>query len=349
MGKARAGNFFEDFTLGQVFQHGTPKTIGEGDRSLYNALCGSRFTHHQSDEFARRIGYRSAPIDDLLVFHMVFGKTVNDVSLNAIANLGYAVCRFLRPVYPGDTLSSQTEVIGLKENSKGKSGTVYVRSKGLNQSGEIVLDFVRWVMVQKRDDAGSGKQAMVPELPDAVGGEALGTACPPINIAEWDWSASGSPLRFDDYEIGERIDHIDGVTVEEAEHMMAARLYHNNARVHFNALQENRGRFGRRIVYGGHAMSLARALSFNGLANAFHLTAINSGHHVAPVFAGATVFAWSEIRDKKRLAGRSDVGALRILTRATRDMPAGRFPSEPAKEGEPGVILEFDYWALMPV
>lgn len=349
MGKAQAGNYFEDFAPGQVFQHATPKTIGEGDRSLYTALCGSRFAHHQSDEFARKIGYPRAPIDDLLVFHMVFGKTVNDISLNAVANLGYAACRFLKPVYPGDTLSSQTAVIGLRENSNGKSGTVYVRSKGINQSDEIVIDFVRWVMVRKRNEGSSGTRALVPQLPEGMEGEALGTGCPAINVTAWDWRAGGSTARFDDYEIGERIDHIDGVTVEEAEHMMAARLYHNNARVHFNALQESKSRFGKRIVYGGHAMSLARALSFNGLANAFHLAAINSGRHMAPLFAGATVFAWSEIRDKRRLAGRSDVGALRVLTRAARDMPAGQFPSEPAKEGEPGVILEFDYWAIMPV
>jgi 2-methylfumaryl-CoA hydratase len=349
MNKARAGNYFEDFAHGQVIVHGTAKTLGEGDRSFYTALYGSRFAHHQSDEFARRIGYPSAPLDDLLVFHMVFGKTVNDISLNAIANLGYADCRFLTPVYSGDTLSATSEVIGLKENSSGKSGTVYVRSKGVNQKGEIVVDFARWVMVQKREESIRAKSETVPELAEAVKGETLGTSCPAIRVDAWDWTAAGSGARFGDYEIGERIDHMDGVTVEEAEHMMAARLYHNNARVHFNAWQESKGRFGKRIVYGGHVMSIARALSFNGLANAFHVAAINGGRHVAPLFAGATVFAWSEIRDKARIPGRRDVGALRILTRAMRDMAAAGFPSEPANEGGPGVVLELDYWALMPV
>jgi 2-methylfumaryl-CoA hydratase len=349
MSKARAGNYFEDFAPGQIFRHGTPKTIGEGDQALYTALYGSRFAHHQSDEFARGIGYGRAPLDDLLVFHMVFGKTVKDISLNAIANLGYADCRFLRPVYAGDTLSSRSEIIGAKENSSGKSGTVYVRSTGINQKGETVLDFVRWVMVRKREEAVIAKHATVPQLPEAVEPETLGGSCPMIKVEAWDWEASGSADRFGDYEIGECIDHIDGTTVEEAEHMMAARLYHNNARVHFNALQDALGRAGKRIVYGGHVMSIARALSFNGLANAFHIAAINGGRHVAPLFAGASVFAWSQIRDKRRLQGRADVGALRIVTRATRDLPAGGFPSEPAKEGQPGVVLEFDYWALMPV
>jgi 2-methylfumaryl-CoA hydratase len=136
--------------------------------------------------------------------------------------------------------------------------------------------------------------------------------------------------------------------VEEAEHMLATRLYQNTARVHFNAMSETAGRFGRRLVYGGHAISLARALSFNGLANAFHIAAINGGRHVAPLFAGGTVFAWSEIVEKTDLPGRSDVGALRIRTRASRDLPSTDYPTQDASADTPGIILDLDYWVLMP-
>ncbi|HEY7765208.1 MAG TPA: MaoC family dehydratase [Aestuariivirgaceae bacterium] len=349
MSKARAGNFFEDFSAGEVILHGLPRTLTSSDQTLYTALYGSRFTLQQSEDFAQRVGYPKAPLDDLLVFHMVFGKTVNDISLNAIANLGYADCHFLRPVYAGDTLIAESRIIGLKENSSGKSGTVHVRSKGINQKGETVLEFVRWVMVRKREERASCQSVEPPRLPEAVDAESLGGACPPLAIAAWNWTEAGATHRLGDYHAGERIDHIDGMTVEEAEHMMAARLYHNNARVHFNAWQERAGRFGKRIVYGGHAMSMARALTHNGLANAFHVAAINGGRHVAPLFAGDTVFAWSEILETRELPGRSDVGGLRILTRATRDQPAGEFPRLAAKENVPGVILELDYWALMPI
>ena len=107
------------------------------------------------------------------------------------------------------------------------------------------------------------------------------------------------------------------------------------------------GRFGRRLIYGGHVISLARALSFNGLANAFHIAAINGGRHVAPLFAGGTVYAWSEILETALIPGRNDVGALRILTRATRDVPCTEFPVADGAPDKPGVILELDYWALM--
>jgi 2-methylfumaryl-CoA hydratase len=279
---------------------------------------------------------------------MVFGMTVGDISLNAVANLGYARCRFLMPVAAGDTLRAESEVMGLKEHSNGQTGTVYVRSRGFNQHDAPVLDYVRWVMVRKgRGERGA--PAVVPSLAEMVAPADLGISCPRIHCKGWDFAASGSSYRFDDYRIDEKIDHVDGVTVEEAEHMTATRLYHNMARVHFNALEQKSGRFGGRIVYGGHVMSLARALSFNGLQNCFHIGAINGGRHVAPLFAGHTVFAWSQIKDKARLSGRDDIGALRIVTLAMRDLPGKDFPTEAAEEGKPGVVLELDYWALIPI
>ena len=202
-------------------------------------------------------------------------------------------------------------------------------------------------MVRKRDEKAAAPAATVPDLAARVDPATLGAACPAIATARWDDGHAGSPHRFGDYAAGEKIDHVDGMTVEEAEHQLATRLYQNTAKVHFNQHSEAAGRFGRRLIYGGHVISLARALSFNGLANAFHIAAINGGRHVAPLFAGGTVFAWSDILETADIPGRSDVGALRILTRATRDVPCKEFPVEDGAADKPGVILELDYWALM--
>ncbi len=211
-----------------------------------------------------------------------------------------------------------------------------------------VLDYARWVMVRKRDEAAAAPPESVPTLPKAVAPDALGAACPPIDIAAYDNVLAGSPHRFGDYKAGEKIDHVDGITVEEAEHMIATRLYHNTARVHFNQFSEAQGRFGRRLIYGGHVISLARALSFNGLGNAFHVAAINGGRHVAPLFAGLTVFAWSEVLETADVPGRNDVGALRLRTVATKDRPCGDFPLKEGDKDDPAVILDLDYWVLMP-
>jgi len=348
MTKTTPGNFFEDFALGQTIAHATPRTVTAGDVALYNALFGARFAVQSSDAFAQQIGYPRSPVDDLLVFHIVFGKTVPDISLNAVANLGYADCRFLLPVYPGDTLTATSEVIGLRENSNRKTGVVYVRSKGFRQDGAQVLDYVRWVMVRKRDEAAPAPPGRVPSLPKALEPGAIGGACPQIDIAAYDVALAGSAARFSDYAAGERIDHVDGMTVEEAEHQMATRLYQNTARVHFNLFAQSKDRFGRRLIYGGHVISLARALSFNGLANAFHVAAINGGRHVAPLFAGLTVFAWSEVLAKAELPGRHDVGALRLRTVATKDKPCADFPLKEGEADDPAVILDLDYWVLMP-
>ena len=198
------GNYFEDFKLGQQIVHATPRTVTVGDVSLFTALYGNRFAVQSSDAFAQSIGYPHSPIDDLLVFHIVIGKTVPDISRNAIANLGYAEFRFLAPVYPGDTLASTTEIIGLKENSNRKSGTVYVRSTGRNQHGEPVLSFARWVMVNKRNLDAPAPDPAVPKLAESVGPSQLGAALPPLSLKGYDFALAGSPRRWGDYAKGEK-------------------------------------------------------------------------------------------------------------------------------------------------
>ncbi|MDQ0313675.1 MaoC family dehydratase [Amorphus orientalis] len=350
MAKTFYGNFFEDFSVGMVIRHATPRTVTSGDVALYTGLYGSRFAVQSSDAFAHGLGYPHAPVDDLLVFHIVFGKTVPDISLNAVANLGYAGCRFLAPVYPGDSLYAVSEVIGVKENSNGKTGVVYVRSTGYKADGTEVLDYVRWVMVRKRDPDTPPPEPHVPELPAALDADALGNAVPLLDLDGWEPALAGSPFRYEHYEPGERIDHVDGMTIEEAEHQIATRLYQNTAKVHFNQHTEAEGRFGRRLIYGGHIISLARALSFNGLAPAFHVAAINGGRHVSPTFAGDTIYAWSEVIDRGEIPGRRDVGALRLRTIATKDRPCADFPDLDA-EGryDPSIVLDLDYWALLPL
>jgi 2-methylfumaryl-CoA hydratase len=348
MTKTGAGNFFEDFRLGQTIRHATPRTLSTGDVALYTGLFGARFAVQSSRAFATAIGYRDAPIDDLLVFHVVFGKSVPDISRNAVANLGYAGGQFLAPVFPGDTLTAASEVIGLRENSSSKTGVVHVRTRGFKQDGTAVLEYVRWVMVNKRDAAADAPADHVQRLPTAVDPKLLGAACPPIDVKAYDFELAGSPHRFADYKPGEKIDHVTGITVEEAEHQIATRLYQNTARIHFDQFAAEQSRFNRRLIYGGHAISLARSLTFNGLANAFHIAAINGGRHVAPLFAGLTVFAWTEVLAATELPGRADVGALRLRTIATKDRPCPDFPLKDGDDYDPAVILDLDYWALIP-
>lgn len=346
MSKSSTGNFFEDFRLGQRIAHAVPRTVTVGDVSLYSALYGMRFPIQSSDAFARSVGLARAPLDNLLLFHVIFGKTVPDVSLNAVANLGYAEMRFHKAAYPGDSFTAESEVIGLRENGNGRTGIVYVRSTGRDEHGDVVLSFVRWVMVNKRDISAPAPETVVPETATHLPAGDL--AIPEgLDFAAYDSALAGSPYLFDDYAVGERIDHVDGMTIEETEHQIAARLYQNTAKGHFDAVLQKASRFGRRIVYGGHVISLARALSFNGLANAGFVVAVNGGRHVNAAAAGDTVYCWSTVLEKQAMLGRSDIGALRIRTIATKDIACGGFP-EPGGPDEASILLDLDYWVLMP-
>jgi len=349
--KSARGNYFEDFHAGQSFEHATPRTVSEGDAALHLALTGSRFAVNCSDPLAQEIGYPRAPLDDWLAFHLVFAKTVPDISANAIANLGYADGRFGVPVYPGDTIRARSEIVGLRETGSRKSGIVHVRSRGVNQRNEAIVEYVRWVMVPKRDPAVTVAAAVPPQLPEIVPPEELHIPAG-LDLAGYDRALAGSPFGFDDYAVGERIDHRDGMTIEEAEHAMATRLHQNTARVHFDAFrarsQAGDSEHGRRLIYGGHVISIARALSFNGLGNAFRIAALNAGRHVAPVLAGDTIHAWSEVLARSGPLGHGNLGVLRLRTVATKDRPCADFPYKSGDAYDPAVVLDLDYWVLMP-
>lgn len=343
MSFTNAGNFFEDYRIGQIIDHAVPRTVGAGERALYTALYPSRHALASSDAFAQSCGLRTAPLDDLIAFHTVFGKTVPDISLNAVANLGYAEGRFLAPVWQGDTLRARSEVIGLKQNSNGKTGIVWVRTTGRNQHDTEVLSYVRWVMVRKRDINAPAPETVVPDLAKTVSAEAL---CLPegLGFAGYDFGQAGEAHRFDDYAPGTHIDHVDGVTLTDAEHMMATRLWQNTAKVHFDV---NAREDGRRLIYGGHIISMARALSFNGMANAQLLLAINAGSHANPSYAGDTIYAASTVLDRAETRNPS-VGALRVRLIAGKE----RITSADIRDADgrylPHIALDLDMWVAVP-
>ena len=345
MKKNFKSRYFEDYKLNEEINHSVPRTITDGDVAIYLSTTGSRFPLNYSAEFSKTLGLKKIPIDDILLFHMVFGRTVPDLSLNAIANLGYAGVKFHKPAFVGDTLNASSKIIGLKENSNGKTGTVYVESVGKNQNDETVLTYYRWLMMRKRNEGMiKSFQNTIPDLPDKVKTKDF-NLIENFDIDKWSSSVSGSNFYFNDYSEEEEIHHLDGQTIEEAEHQIATRLYQNNARVHFNQHIEKSGRFGKRIIYGGYIISLARAISCNGLANTFKLAAIHSGKHSAPTFAGDTIYAWSKILEKEII--HKNVGAMMIRTLASKNDSKMNFPDK--KNLTDNIVLDLEYSVLIPI
>ena len=345
MKKNFKSRYFEDYKLNEEINHSVPRTITDGDVAIYLSTTGSRFPLNYSAEFSKTLGLKKIPIDDILLFHMVFGRTVPDLSLNAIANLGYAGVKFHKPAFVGDTLNACSKIIGLKENSNGKTGTVYVESVGKNQNDETVLTYYRWLMMRKRNEGMiKSFKNTIPDLPDKVKTKDF-NLIENFDIDKWSSSVSGSSFYFNDYSEEEEIHHLDGQTIEEAEHQIATRLYQNNARVHFNQHIEKSGRFGKRIIYGGYIISLARAISCNGLANTFKLAAIHSGKHSAPTFAGDTIYAWSKILEKEII--HKNVGAMMIRTLASKNDSKMNFPDK--KNLTDNIVLDLEYSVLIPI
>ncbi len=351
--KTRGGNFFEDFEVGRVIQHAVPRTITEGDMALYIAITGDRRPLHCSREFARSLGFEREVAHDLLVFHMVFGRAVPDVSLNSPANLGYADVRFLKVVYPGDTLRAETEVIGRRETSRPDVGIVWVHTRGFNQRDERVLQFYRWAMVNKREPGVNTGADDAPELPAQVSVEHLAVPAE-LDLSRFDQGATGGLAFWEDYEVGDRIVHPQGLTMENAEHQLATRLYQNNARVHFNEMLQKKSKLGTRIIYGGHIISMCNAISQEGLENVIRILAFNAGSHANPTVAGDTLFAWTEVLERIDL-GRADAGALRLRLVGVKNVDPNEEPVELKVGDESGreqyhanVVLDLDYTVLMP-
>ena len=348
LNKINSGRFFEDFVIHEVIRHATPRTITSGDVALYIALTGSRNPLHCSEPFAQSLGYKTIPIDDLLAFHIAFGKTVPDISVNAVANLGYADVRFLQPVFIGDTLSTSSEVIGLKQNSNGKNGVVYVRSTSVNQHNQAVLSWVRWVMVHKKDSNAPAPETVIPELPMFVAPDNL-NAPRTFSVDQFNTEITGGQYFWEDYQTGERINHPSGMTINASDHSLATRLYQNNARLHFDAHAMRSSSFGQRLVYGGVIISACRTLSFDGLENALSILAINAGTHANPCFANDTIYSFTEVLDKWELAGSNSVAALRLRMVGIKNLaPAEIGEIKQFNSYQPNVVLDLDYTVLMP-
>lgn len=346
------GRFFEDFKLGETIIHATPRTVTEGDAALYIALTGSRHIAHCAKPVAHALGFADKTIDDLLTFHIAFGKSVPDISVNAVANLGYAEIKFSHPVYAGDTLTTQTEVIGLKQTSSGKNGIVYVRSTSFNQNHKAVLSWVRWVMVHKKDLNAATPETHIPSLDNVVAVEDLIIPAE-LDANSFDTAVTGSQRLWDDFEVGERLNHPAGMTVDDSDHTLATKLYQNNAKLHFDDLSMQSSTFGKRLMYGGHVISICRALSYDGLENALFIAAINAGTHANPSFGGDTFYSWTEVLEKWEIPGREDLGALRLRMVGLKNQTADSLESTYIEQGgkqryHANVVLDLDYTVLMP-
>jgi 2-methylfumaryl-CoA hydratase len=192
----------------------------------------------------------------------------------------------------------------------------------------------------------------LPELPTVVSVERLHV--PEFLDAKlFETVLTGGQKLWDDYTPGERINHPAGMTVDDSDHTLATKLYQNNARLHFDEQMMKSTPFGRRLMYGGHVISVCRALSYDGLENSLGIAAINAGTHCNPSFGGDTFYTWTEVLERWELPNRKDVGALRLRMVGVKNLPATELSSTHIeKDGKnvyhPNVVLDLDYTLFIP-
>ena len=145
------GRYYEDFQVGEVYRHHWGRTLTQGECQLFATGTMNAVPLYFNEPFAKKLGHPAVPAHPLLVMNVVFGMTVEDLSEQALAHLGYWNLRFPRFVYPGDTLISSSEVLDKRESgSKADRGIVHVRTTGVNQRGEEICVYERKILVKKR-------------------------------------------------------------------------------------------------------------------------------------------------------------------------------------------------------
>ncbi|MEX1057035.1 MAG: MaoC family dehydratase, partial [Natronospirillum sp.] len=207
--------------------------------------------------------------------------------------------------------------------------------------------------VHKRDHRSPAPATVIPDLAPVVPADQLPDLPAELNAHRFDPTTTGSTRLWDDYTPGTRINHPAGMTVDNSDHTLATKLYQNNAKVHFDDLAMQATPFKQRLMYGGHVMSVCRALSYDGLENALMISAINAGTHVNPTFGGDTLYCWSEVLEQWALPGRDDLGALRLRLVGLKNLNPASLPSaeneiDGKRRYHPNIVLDLDYTVLMP-
>ncbi len=152
--KSWSGRFYEDFEVGDVYQHPLGRTVTTTDNLWFTLLTQNTAPVHVDHQYASQTEFGKPLVNSTFTLALVTGQSVSDISQNVLANLGWDEVRLPSPVFEGDTIYSQSEVLSKREaQSRPHAGIVTVKTTGYNQQGQVVITFKRTVMVYKRGNA----------------------------------------------------------------------------------------------------------------------------------------------------------------------------------------------------
>ncbi len=316
--RKKTGNFLEDFRLGQVFRHKGGRTITEGLTAHFTDFSFTTNPLHKNLHYAQTYGYDGMPVSPGLVMAVAFSQTVEDVSENARANLEYIDVRFGAVAYTGDTIETETTVLGVRPSrSRPELGVVHVQSVARKQTGQVVVAYQRKVQVFRQDLEATLEQGEVEAADVAVELE-----LPPFdpNTSYVDLAhLTNADTYLEDFTPGDTIEHSRGRVVTD-EHVFLTGMLDNTSQVHCNQtlIDRDPDRYlgGRIVIYGGIPFALCLGLSSADISdNSLGDVAYKTGRHTAPIFPGDTVFASTEITGIRAYPDRDDLGILEATLR----------------------------------
>ena len=293
------GRTLEQFREGDVYVHPRGLTVQPSLAQLFATSFHEANPLHLNLEFAKAMGHRDVPASPQLVFNVVLSLGVQNDSEKAIANLGYYDAIFPRPVYPGDTLRALTKVLAKKDRGAGKPGVVTIRTVGLNQREEVVLQYDRKILVAPGSGAApaalevSRQPTVAIGFPEAAPGvlEVPAPVKAPRNL-------TGARSWFEDFRVGDVIVHANGRTIT-SEHVAWTYRVGNTHPLHYDRVYSTSlsgPMSGEPIVYGGLVFAWLHGLAGrDATENALAEIGFTEGYHTQPAFEGDTLFAVSRV------------------------------------------------------
>ncbi len=303
------GRYLDECSPGQVFVHPRGYSFERANMTAFARTYMQANPLYLNTDFAVAHGFADLPASPQMVFNVTLSLGVQNDSEKAIANLGYYDVQFLQPVYPGDTLHAYTKVLERKERGADKPGIVRIRTVGVNQRDEIVLQYERKIMVGPRGDRLPTTPA--PEQPTAFPWEQQPALDLPLSDAPFPTELTGPNTYWEDYSPGDVIVHANGRTITE-EHMALTYAVGNSHPLHFDRVFSSglAGKMsGEPIVYGGLVFAWLDGLASRDVSeNAVWELGFTEGYHTQPAVAGDTVGALSRVLASEPLAGSDALG-----------------------------------------
>ncbi|HRY19264.1 MAG TPA: MaoC family dehydratase, partial [Candidatus Competibacteraceae bacterium] len=290
------GRYLDEFVPGQVFVHPRGYTFERGPMLDFARVFMQCNPLYLNLEYAKAHGFPDLPASPQMVFNVVLSLGVHNDSEKAIANLGYYNVQFLRPVYPGDTLRGYTQVVDRKARGEDKPGIVLIRTLGVNQHHQVVLQYERKIMVGYRGNRLPTTPA--PATPVEFPWVEHPVVELPINASGYPSQLTGPNTYFEDFSLGDLIVHTNGRTITD-EHMAWTYLVGNTHPLHFDRVYSTglSGKMsGEPIVYGGLVFAWLEGLASRDVSeNALWELGFTEGYHTQPAVSGDTVAALSRV------------------------------------------------------